>query len=306
MPEDYYSTTTPQRRAGGTSLRAILGLVVLSFLGGALLLGWLVWDGRLELGRQAAKPAPVVGSTFAALPSPSPSAAASQAAATAGFETRVAALEARLARLDLEAAAAEGNTARAEAMMVAFAARRAIERGVPLGFLSEQLKLRFGDAQPAAVAVVLDAAKAPITLDKLAGDLDAASPALAQAPKEEGGWSRFKRELSGLFVIRRDSAPSANPASRLERARLLLRTGQTEAAIAEVERLPGGGAAGNWISAAKRYAEVQRALEQLETAALLEPEKLRASSGEALRAPSPAAASPTPEAVPGVVAEDSY
>lgn len=290
MAEDYYSTTTPARRAGGPSLRAILSLVTLAFLGGALLIGWLVWDGRIELGGKSAAPQPVAGKNFAALPAPTPSAAASQAAATAGFEARVAALEARLARLDLKAAATEGNTARAEALMVAFAARRAIERGVPLGFLSEQLKLRFGDAQPAAVATVLDAARAPVTLDQLAGDLDALAPALAQAPKQEGGWDRFTRELSGLFVIRRDSAPSIRPEDRLGRARLMLRTGQTDLAIAEVERLPGSTAANDWIGGARRYAEAQRALEQLETAALLEPERLRGSGGGALRAPSPAAA----------------
>jgi hypothetical protein len=290
MAEDYYSAA-PHRPAG-PSLRAIFALVTLAFLGGALLIGWLVWDGRIDLSGKAAAPQPVANSTFAALPTPSPSTVASQAAATAGFEGRVAALEARLARLDLEAAAAEGNTARAEAMMVAFAARRAIERGVPLGFLSEQLKLRFGDAQPAAVATVLDAAKGPVTLDKLAGDLDALGPALAQAPKDEGGWDSFTRELSSLFVIRRDSAASTNAEDRFERARLMLRTGQTNAAIAEVERLPGSSSAASWIGLARRYAEAQRALEQLETAALLEPERLRDSGGGALLAPSPATVTP--------------
>ncbi len=292
MAEDYYSA--PPRR-NGPSLRAVLALVILAFLGGALLIGWLVRDGRIELGGKAAV-VPATQARFGVLPAPAPAVVTSQAAATAGFEARVAALEARLARLDLEAAAAEGNTARAEALMVAFATRRAVERGAPLGFLSEQLKLRFGDAQPAAVATVLDAAKTPVTLDKLAGDLDALGPALAQAPKQEGGWDRFTRELSGLLVIRRDSAPSVRAEDRLERARLMLRTGQTDIAIAEVERLPGSSAAGTWIGAARRYSEAQRALEQLETAALLEPERLRGSSGEALHAPSPAAA--TPAAVP--------
>lgn len=294
MPEDYYPRATSRLRNGGPSLRALFGLVLLAFIGGALLIGWLVWDGRIELGgKQVASP-PAAGAGFATLPSPSPAATASQAAATAGFETRVSALEARLARLDLAASAAEGNTARAEALMVAFATRRVIERGAELGFLGEQLKLRFGDAQPAAVATVLAAAGRKETLDKLAGGLDALGPALTRAPRDEDGWSRFTRELSGLFVIRRDTAPSARPQDRLERARLLLRTGQTDAAIAEVEKLPGGEAAGEWIASARRYAEVERALDQLETAALLEPERLRSSGGAQLRQPSPAAASPAP------------
>jgi hypothetical protein len=293
MAEDYYPTSTPPRRSGSLSLRAILALVLLAFLGGALLIGWLVRDGRIELGGKAAT-VPTGQAGFAVLPAPTPSAAASQAT-TAGFEARVAALEARLARLDLEAAATEGNTARAEALMVAFAARRAIERGSELGFLGEHLKLRFGEAKPAALATVIEAAKAPVTLDWLAGELDKLGPALTQAPRQEGGWDRFTRELSGLFVIRRDSAPSTNPGDRLERAKLLLRSGQTEAAIAEVGKMPGGSAASAWIAAAQRYAETQRALEQLEIAALLEPERLRSSSGEALRAPSPAVAGPLPQ-----------
>lgn len=279
----------------------MLALLALAFLGGALLIGWLVRDGRIALSAQNAADRPAVQSSFAAAPAPSPSAAASQAAATAGFEARVAALEARLARLDLEAAAAEGNTARAEAMMVAFAARRAIERGVPLGFLTEQLKLRFGDAQPAAVATVLDGAKTPVTLEKLVSELEALGPALAEAPKQEGGWDRISRELSSLFVIRRDSTPSTRPADRMERAKLLLRTGQTTAAIAEVERLPGNAEAGSWIASARQYEAMERALDQLETAALLEPERLRASNGTALRQPSPATTTVAPGSPEGVV-----
>jgi hypothetical protein len=293
MPEDYYSTTAPLRRTNGPSLRAIFALVMLAFLGGALLISWLVWDGRIALGAKTAA-APAAQSSFAVLPSPTPSAAANQAATTAGFEARVAALEARLARLDLEAAAAEGNTARAEALMVAFAARRAIERGSELGFLGEHLKLRFGEAKPAALATVLAAAEKPVTLDWLEGELDKLGPALTQAPKQDGGWDRFTRELSGLFVIRRDSAPSASPTDRLDRAKLQLRSGQTDAAIAEVARMPGSAAATAWIAAAQRYAETQLALDQLEIAALLEPERLRSSSGEVLKAPSPAVAAPLP------------
>lgn len=296
MSYDAYPATASARRSA-PSLRAILALILLAFLGGAALLGWLVWDGRIELRGKAAAAvtAPASSPGFATLPAPANGGASAQAATTAGFESRVAALEARLARLDLEAAAAEGNTARAEALMIAFATRRVIERGAELGFLAEQIKLRFGDAQPAAVTTVLDAAKQPLTLDRLAGELDALGPILANAPEDEDGWNRFKRELSSLFVIRRDQTPSTRPHDRLERARLMLRTGQVEAAIAQIELMPGKAGAAAWIAQARRYGDVQRALEQLETAALLEPERLRAASGEALRQPSPAAASPVAE-----------
>src|SRR5690606_34403984 len=71
-----------------------------------------------------------------------------------GLDQRIAAMEQRLARLDLQAAAAEGNAARAEGLLIAFAARRSIERGAQLGYLADQLQLRFGNAQPVAVRTV--------------------------------------------------------------------------------------------------------------------------------------------------------
>ena len=42
---------------------------------------------------------------------------------------RVAELEQRLSRLNLEAASASGNASRAEGLLVAFAVRRALDRG---------------------------------------------------------------------------------------------------------------------------------------------------------------------------------
>jgi hypothetical protein len=296
MVEDYYSRTPT--RTSGISLRAVMGTTLFAFVGGAVLVGWLVWDDRIQLGDRPAAVQQVANSGFAAKPSPLPGPTSSkQAVQASGVEARIAELEAKLDRLDLQASAAAGNSARAEALMVAFATRRAIERGADLGFLGEQLKLRFGDAQPAAVATVLEAARQPVLLDQLASQLDSLAPRLADAPTSEGGWERFKRELSGLFVVRRDHAPSTRPEDRLERAKLLLRTGQVGVAIEEVARLPGGSEASAWITSARRYAETQRALEQLETAALLEPEKLKTSTGAALRQPSPAAAMPTPGAV---------
>lgn len=296
MVDDYYSRT-PARNAG-ISLRAVMATTLFAFAGGAAMVGWLVWDDRIQLGDKPAAVQQVANTGFAvkptAVPGPVP---ARQAAQASGFEARVAELEAKLDRLDLQASAAAGNSARAEALMVAFATRRAIERGADLGFLAEQLKLRFGDAQPAAVATVLEAARQPVLLDQLASQLDSLAPKLADAPVSEGGWERFKREVSGLFVIRHDHAPSTRPEDRLDRAKLLLRTGQVGVAIDEVSRLPGGSEASAWIASARRYAETQRALDQLETVALLEPEKLKTSTGAALRQPSPAAAAPTPGAV---------
>lgn len=281
------------RRAAppGISLRAVMGTSLLAFIGGAALIGWLVYDNRLPIdmnfGRaQVAAPAPKA-SPLATVPAPA--ASPSLAAVAGGMDQRIAALEQRLTRLDLQAAATEGNTARAEALLVALATRRAIERGAPLGYLETQLKLRFGDAQANSVATLIDNAQRPVTIDQLSSDLEALGPTLLGTPANEGGWQRFTRELSGLFVVRRGNAPSAQPDARLDRARLMLRSGQVEGALAEVQRLPGASAAGDWINAARRYATSQKALDLIETAALLEPEKLKDATGVAVQQPGPGA-----------------
>ena len=206
-----------------------------------------------------------------------------------GIDQRVAALEQRIARLDLQSQAAAGNAARAEGLLVTFAARRSIERGVPLGYLADQLRLRFGDAQPNAVRTVIEVSRDPITLDRLIARLDGLAPALREAPAEEGALGWLSRELSELFVVRREDSPSPEPARRLERARLFLESGRAEAAVSEVRNMPNAAGAADWITDAERYAAAQQALELLETTALLEPRELRDSAGQSVEQPSPVA-----------------
>lgn len=287
-------TETFSRRPASTgiSMRAVMGTSLLAFCGGAALIGWLVYDGRLPIENgfgqtEIASPAAAPGPAAATLPAPG--ATPPTAAGTGGMDQRIAALEQRLARIDLQAAASEGNTARAEALLVALAVRRAIERGAPLGYLESQLKLRFGDAQGNSVSTLIASAGKPVTIDQLDSDLEALAPDLLGTPRGESGWRRFTREVSGLFVIRRGDAGSARPDARLDRARLMLRSGQVESAIAEVERLPGASLASNWLNAARRYASAQQALDQIETAALLEPERLKDASGAAVQQPGPGA-----------------
>mgnify|MGYP006268507375 FL=1 len=284
--------TFPHRPVStGISWRAVMGTSLFAFVGGAALIGWLVYDHKLPFetgfGQVAVStPAPKAVPANGALP------AAAANAVAGGMDQRIAALEQRLARLDLQAAATEGNTARAEALLVALAVRRAIERGAPLGYLENQLKLRFGDAQGNAVSILIVNAQRPVTIDQLCSDLDALAPTLLGTPKSEGSWHRFTRELSGLFVIRRGDAPAVQPDLRLDRARLMLRSGQVDAAIAEVERLPGASAAGSWVRHARLYAASQKALDLIETSALLEPEKLKDAAGVAVQQPGPGAPPP--------------
>lgn len=205
-----------------------------------------------------------------------------------GIDQRVAALEQRIARLDLQAEAASGNAARAEGLLIAFASRRAIERGAPLGYLADQLRLRFSDALPNAVDMVITASENPVTLDQLLARLEVLGPALAQAPPEENMLAKVRRELSELFVIRTEDTPSPRAQDRLRRARLFLESGRINSAIGVVRNMPNAGEAERWIADASRFAAAERALELLETAAILEPRRLRDGGGNRVEQPSPA------------------
>lgn len=271
--------------------------VLASFLLGGTLAGYAVYKLSGETAQvEQESPLPVAASP-AADPQPTPSATASQAAAQkavarveqqqGGIDQRLAAAEQRLARLDLQAQAAAGNAARAEGLLIAFATRRALERGAELGYLADQLRLRFGDAMPNAVETLTRSSRDPVTLDQLIARLEGLAPRLAE-PTNKGGFARFREELGSLFVVRRESAPSPQPQRRLDRARMFLESGRTEAAIAEVRNLPGAQSADGWIRDAERYAAAQQALDLIETAAVLEPRRLRDGAGNRISQPSPA------------------
>lgn len=210
-----------------------------------------------------------------------------------GLDTRLTAMEQRLAKLDLQAEAAAGNAARAEALLIAFATRRAIERGAPLGYLADQLRLRFGDARPNSVRIVIENAENPLTLDQLMARLEGLAPRLVNKPREEAGLRWLRRELGELFVVRRETSPSPQPTRRLDRARMFLESRRIEAAVAEVSNMPGANTneAQQWIADANRYAAVQNALDLIETTAVLEPRELRDGAGNRVEQLSPVGAS---------------
>ena len=171
----------PPRRWGR---RLLWGLVLLLLgAGGLLLAAWQVpamqrqISATIGLGPVPATPparavasvaAPAPPPAFAGQPLQSPAALASDAAASAtAIDQRLAELEKRLTRIDMQSQAASGNAARAEGLLIAYAARRTLDRGAPLGYLEDQLRLRFADAQPNAVETLIAAAHAPVTLDML-------------------------------------------------------------------------------------------------------------------------------------------
>ena len=295
-----------------TSYRPVLIALTASFLLGGAVIGYGTYrylDAQGEAASDGERRDDVLLSGEAqpadlatASPTPTPRASATNAARQAaavervvdqqgGIDQRLAAAEQRLARLDLQAQAAAGNTARAEGLLIAFATRRAIEKGAELGFLADQLRLRFGDAMPNAVRTIIDSSRDPITLDMLTARLDGLAPSLAE-PDRRFSWDLVRSELSQLFVVRRESTPSPQPQRRLDRARMFLESGRTEAAIAEVRNLPGADNATQWIARAERYAATQRALDLIETAAVLEPRRLRDGAGNRIEQASPVQGAP--------------
>lgn len=273
--------------------------LLIAFAAGGGLVGWGVWyalkpDGSAAPSSASAPSKPGAGGDLAPVAASSAPALAADNAARAvkavtrvaeqqgGIDQRLAAAEQRLARLDLQAQAAAGNAARAESLLIAFATRRAIERGAELGFLADQLRLRFGDGWPNAVSTIIEFSRNPVRLDGLVARLEGLGPTL-QSSNEGPSWAAFKREMSELFVFRREDTPSPQPERRLERARWALEQGRYQNAIDEVKGMPGAAKADAWIKDAERYRKVMEALEVIETAAVLDQRGVRDGAGNAIR-----------------------
>ena len=251
-----------------SSWSARLAWALLLLLAGAGLAVWGLsrWDaGARFLGITPAAPA---------IPAPrlvvAPTAIAPAAPAEAA---QIAALEARLALLERQTQMVQGSAGRADALVIAFAARRAVERGVALGYLEPLLVERFGAHHQAAVATVITASRNPVTQAELIAGYDQLGPLLRGTGPEENWWVGVRRELGSLVSIRRNDSPSPRPAARYDRARANLENGQIDAALAETMRLPGAARpeAQGWITRARRLIAARRALDEIESAALVGP-----------------------------------
>ncbi|TQL16511.1 hypothetical protein FBY58_0045 [Zymomonas mobilis] len=185
---------------------------------------------------------------------------------------RVDRLENRIDDVSKDAKAAIGDAGRAESLLVAFAARRALNRGQPLGYLEGLLQSRFGNSQQQAVSVILNASRQPVTLEQLVAGLATLKTDLLKPDKQQGWLSYFRQFFSNLFVIHRRGEISTMPSEQLEEAIRFLNNGNVDGAIADITKLPGARYAQNWLVAAKRYALARNALDILETSALLSPD----------------------------------
>ena len=288
--------------------RVWIGIGLACFVLGLAVAGIMAWRGGFDFGRDFGRIVAEQPQENAAWQTPDPqqvqamrdlpTGSQEQVARAAveivaqqqgGLDIRLAALEQRMARLDLQIEAASGNAGRAEALLIAFAARRAIDRGTPLGYLEDQLRLRFGEAKPNAVETVIEAGNAPLTRDMLRHRF-AAIGADFDGSEQDSFLTRLRREMSELFVIRREGAPSPAPRKRMERARWFLESGRVEAAIGELRNLPGAVGIEEWIVDAERYIRTQQALDLLETSAVLENRSLRDGEGRPIEQTSPLAA----------------
>ncbi|WP_176869993.1 hypothetical protein [Parasphingopyxis algicola] len=287
MPRDYEpieTEDTPRR-----SLIRVLIIAGVAFLGGVIGMGWFLVNYGGSMGIFAVEeenPAsPESSAAVAALERQldetelgTPGAPVGEAPDPAEIEAdratlarRVAQLEDRIDRIGTRAGAAAGNADRAEGLLVAFAARRALDRGVALGYIEGLLRERFGRSAPEAVARVIAASQQPVTLDGLQSRLTALEPALIGIGEGESWWDATRREFSELFVLRQEGTPSPAPRQRLQRARDKLAVGQVDTALAEILRLPGREEADQWIADARRYIAARNALDRIETIALMEP-----------------------------------
>ncbi len=175
----------------------------------------------------------------------------------------------RVARLENATQRVAGSAGRADALLIAFAARRAIDRGVALGYLEPLLMDRFGATHRQAVATIITASRDPVRLDQLNAEFEGLAKTLQGGAPEESLWRGVQREFSTLVSIRRSDQPNPQPSATYRRAQARLGAGQVDLALAEVMRLPGVPRARPWVDRARTYVAVHRALDEIESAALM-------------------------------------
>jgi hypothetical protein len=198
-------------------------------------------------------------------PDPSPS------SASPADDARIAQLEERLARVENASQRAAGSAGRADSLLIAVAARRAIDRGVALGFLERLLVDRFGTSHQRAVATIVTGAREPVLLNALIADYEMLGPQLRRGGARDGWWAGLKRELGSIVTVHSARRPATTPDVRFERALRRLQAGDVDQALTETMRMPGATSADSWIDDARRYIAVHRALDEIEAAALMPP-----------------------------------
>jgi hypothetical protein len=249
----------------GWGARLLIALVFIIVGAGAAIWGLAHYPPAARvLGVIPAAPQPAISTPKPSATPPSPA-----AVPVAADSARIAALEQRLSAVENATQRAEGFAGRADALVVAFAARRAIDRGVALGFLENLLVDRFGAQHQAAVATIVTASHQPVRLEDLTSQYESLGPQLRSGGPEDGWWTNFKREMGSIIEIHRADQPAVNAEARYDRALQRLSMGDVDQALAETMRMPGAARASDWVAKARRYVAAHRALDEIESAALL-------------------------------------
>lgn len=255
---------TSYRNSMSWSARLLVGLVLILLGAAAATWGLARYQPAARfLGVAPAQP------SAPAQPQRMVAASRSERLAPAAQAPQVANLEQRLARVENASQRAEGFAGRADALVVAFAARRAIDRGVALGYLENLLVDRFGQQHQQAVATIITSSHQPVRLNDLIAEYDTLGPTLRGGSPQDSWWTNFKREMGSLVEVHSADRPSANSDARYNRAMLRLSSGDVDQALAETMRMPGAARAADWTTKARRYVAVHRALDEIESAALL-------------------------------------
>lgn len=258
------------RSGMGWGTRLLVALVLILVGAGATIwsLGHYHSAARF-LGIEAVAPQPETPLARPLVQSQLPPAAPEAAPASAADEAKIASLEARLARVENATQHAEGSAGRADALVIAFAARRAIDRGVALGYLENLVTERFGPQHQAAVATIITDSRQPVRLNDLIDQYQTLGPQLKSGGPQDGWWSNFKQAVGSLIEVHRADRPAVNAQARYNRALQQLSSGNVDQALAETMRLPGASQAAEWTDKARRYVAVHRALDEIESAALM-------------------------------------
>ena len=259
-------TTAGTRHGMGWGARILIGLTLILAGAAAATWGLARSDEAARLLGVADKPAPLAASPPKAgqrLMTP-PSAPVDVAE-----QQRLDQLEQRLSRVESVTQRAAGSAGRADSLLIAIAARRAIDRGVALGYLERLLVDRFGPGHERAVATIVTGARDPVLLNQLIVDFEALGPELRRGGPGEDWWSGLKRELGSIVSVRSARRPAPTPDARYERAVQRLQAGDVDRALAETMRMPGAANAQAWIADARRYITIHRALDEIESAALM-------------------------------------
>jgi hypothetical protein len=256
--------TAPHRAGLGWGTRLLLAMALL--LAGAAGAAWAL--ARYDQAARFLGIGPKQVQTRAATLALAPPQQAVPATVEEGGQ-EIAQIENRLTRVESTAQRVEGSAGRADALLVAFAARRAVDRGVALGYLEPLLLDRFGATHARAVATIITGSHSPVRLNDLTKQYRELGPVLRSSAPAEGWVSQFQRELGSLVQIRRADRPSTQPDARYLRALSALENGEVEVALAETMRLPGANNVQPWVRQARQYVAVHRALDEIESGALL-------------------------------------